>query len=88
MTKFQFYAFFLFSRHQTECLIKFFFKHLITSLTFKFIFDANIRGEWGNGGVEREGKTEIQKSEYLENEKRFLDEMKNIFHIADTSFKL
>ena len=40
------------------------------------------------GGVGREGKTEIQKSEYLENEKRFLDEMKNIFHIADTSFKL
>ena len=29
---------------------------------------------------EKEGKTEIQKSEYLENEKSFLDEMKNIFH--------
>ena len=28
---------------------------------------------------EREGKTEIQKSEYLKNEKSFLDEIKNIF---------
>ena len=29
----------------------------------------------------KRGKTEIQKSEYLKNEKSFLDEMKNIFHI-------
>ena len=29
---------------------------------------------------EKEGKTEIQNFEYLENEKSFLDEMKNIFH--------
>ena len=28
----------------------------------------------------KEGKTEIQKLKYLENEKSFLDEMKNIFH--------
>ena len=28
----------------------------------------------------KEGKMEIQKIEYLENEKSFLDEMKNIFH--------
>ena len=28
---------------------------------------------------EKEGKIEIQKSEYLENEKCFLDEVKNIF---------
>ena len=40
------------------------------------------------GREEREGKTEIQKIEYLKNEKRFLDEIKNIFHIAGTSFKL
>ena len=26
------------------------------------------------------GRTEIQKYEYLENEKSFLDEIKNIFH--------
>ena len=29
---------------------------------------------------EKEGKTEIQKFEHLENGKRFLDEIKNIFH--------
>ena len=29
---------------------------------------------------EKEGKTEIQKSEYLENEKSLLDEIRNIFH--------
>ena len=28
----------------------------------------------------KEGKTKIQKFEYLENEKSFLDEIKNIFH--------
>ena len=51
----------------------------------------------------KEGKTEIQKSEYLENEKSFLDEIKNIFRflkgyhllrnkillkIVDTSFRV
>ena len=29
---------------------------------------------------EKEGKTEIPKFEYLENEKSFLDEIKDIFH--------
>ena len=29
---------------------------------------------------EKEGRTEIQKSEYLESKKSFLDEIKNIFH--------
>ena len=28
----------------------------------------------------KKGKMEIQKSEYLENEKVFLDEVKSIFH--------
>ena len=32
------------------------------------------------GGRKKEGKTNIQKIEYLENEKSFLDEIKNIFH--------
>ena len=55
------------------------------------------------GRGKKEGKMEIQKSEYLKNEKSFLDEIKNIFQllkgyhlvrnkilikIADTSFKL
>ena len=29
---------------------------------------------------EKEGKTKIQKLEYLENDKSFLDEIKSIFH--------
>ena len=28
----------------------------------------------------KKGKTDLQKIEYLENEKSFLDEIKNIFH--------
>ena len=28
----------------------------------------------------KQGNTEIQKFEYVENEKSFLDEIKNIFH--------
>ena len=31
------------------------------------------------GQEEKEGKMEIQKSEYLDNKKSFLDEIKNIF---------
>ena len=31
------------------------------------------------GGRKKEGKTNIKKIEYLENENRFLDEIKNIF---------
>ena len=31
-------------------------------------------------GGEKEGRTEIQKFEYLDNEKSFLDEIKSIFH--------
>ena len=31
-------------------------------------------------GEEEEGKSEIQKFEYLENEKNFLDEVEIIFH--------
>ena len=35
----------------------------------------------GNGRqVEKEGRMEIQKYEYLENEKSSLDEIKSIFH--------
>ena len=30
--------------------------------------------------VQKDGKTEIQKFEYLQNEKSFLDEIKSIFH--------
>ena len=32
------------------------------------------------GREKKEGKTKIHKFEYLENEKSFFDEIKNIFH--------
>ena len=34
--------------------------------------------QWLTG--EKEGKTKIQKFEYLENKNSFLDEIRNIFH--------
>ena len=72
----------------------------MTSWTLRFIFDHPL----SNGRqVEKEGRTEIQKNEYIENEKSFSDEIKSIYHsfwraiiwwknkklmkIADTSFK-
>ena len=33
------------------------------------------------GKGKKEGKMKIQKSEYLENEKSFVDEIKNIFQL-------
>ena len=43
--------------------------------------DLSLIHLWSNGWLgEKEWKTEIQKSEYLENEKNFLVEIKNIFH--------
>ena len=41
------------------------------------MFDQPLK-QWLTG--EKEGKTEIQKSKYLENENSFLDKIKNIFH--------
>ena len=48
-------------------------------LYFTFIFFLNqpLR-QWLTG--KKEGKTKIQKLEYLKNKKNFLDEIKNIFH--------
>ena len=45
---------------------------------FDGIFDHPIK-QWPTGG-KRGGRTEIQKIEYLKNEKSFLDERKSIFH--------
>ena len=47
------------------------------SQTIRFMLDQPAK-QWLAG--RKEGKTEIQKFEYLENEKSFLDETKNIFH--------
>ena len=53
-------------------------KYVLSSyLVYGVIFDQPLK-QWLTWG--KEGKTEIQKSEYLENEKSFLDDIKNIFH--------
>ena len=64
--KFRFYTFFL--RYQTKCVIKFLFRQLMMSLALSFIFD-HLLIQWPTG--KKEEKTEIQKFEYLENEKTF-----------------
>ena len=68
---------FSFSRYQTKSVIKFLFGQLMTLQTLRFIFHQTLK-QWLKGG--KEGKVEIQKSEYLENKKSYLDEIKNIFH--------
>ena len=69
---------FSFLRYQAKCVSKFLFRQLMTSQTLRFIFDQPLK-QWVKER-EKERKTEIQKFEYLENEKSFLDEIKNIFH--------
>ena len=49
----------------------------MTSYTLRFIFDQALKQRLTG---KKEGKEKIQKFEYLENEKSFLDEIKNIFH--------
>ena len=68
---------FPFLRYQTKCVIKFLFRPLVTSQTLRFIFHQPLK-QWLRGRKRAEdGNT---KSEYLENKKSFLDEIKNIFH--------
>ena len=73
----------------------------MASWTLRFIFNRPLK-QWPTG--RKKGRTEIQKFEYLESEKSFLDEIKSIFHsfwktiiwwknknlmrIADTSFNI
>ena len=65
------YLFFLFSRYQTKCEIKFIFRQLTTSWTLGFIF---IILSCNNQKGKKEEKTEIQKFKYIQNEKSFLDD--------------
>ena len=53
-------------KYQTKCVIIFLFRQLMTSQRSEIYLP--------------EGKMEIQKFEYLQNEKHFLDEIKSIFH--------
>ena len=66
-----------FSRYQTKCVIKFLFRQLMTSKTLRFFLNQPLK-QWLTG--KKKGKTKIQKFEYLENEKSFLVEIKNMFH--------
>ena len=70
---------FSFLRYQTKCVIKFFFRQLMVSQSLRFIFHQPLK-QWLTGRKIGEGKMEIQKCEYLENQKSFLDELKSIFH--------
>ena len=64
-----------FSRYQTKCVIEDLFRQFINVKIFlKSISKVMI------GREKKEGKTKIQKYEYLENKKRFFDEIKNVFH--------
>ena len=62
-----------FSGYQTKCVVKFLFRQLRRQIflgsTFKAMADK-----------EKKGMMKIQKFEYLEYEKSFSDEIKNIFH--------
>ena len=63
---------FSYSRYQTKCVIKFLFRELMTSQTLRFIFD-----QWLTGG--KRGEEGNTKSEYLDYENSFLDEIKDIY---------
>ena len=64
---------FSFSRYQAKCVIKSLLRQLLT-WKFKIYLDSSSKGQ---GKIE--GKLEIQKFEYPQNKKRFLDEIKSIF---------
>ena len=66
-----------FSRYQKKCVIKFLLRQLMASQTLEFFLDQHLK-QWLT--EENKGEIKIQKSEYLENKKSFLDEIKSTFH--------
>ena len=58
-------------------VIQFLFRQFMMSQILRFIFNHPIK-QWLT--ERKKGKMGIQKCEYLENEKSFLDEIKSIFH--------
>ena len=62
---------FSFSRYQTKCFFKFLFRLLMMS--YKIYVGSSSKG-MADG--RKEGADGIQKFKYLQNEKRFLDEIK------------
>ena len=71
---------FSFPRYQTKCVIKFY----LDSWWCHKLWDLSWINLWSNGWQgQKEGKTEIQKLEYLENEKGLLDEIKTFFIVFE-----
>ena len=81
LTKFQYQTYF-FSREIEQCVFKFLLIQLMTSQTLRFIFGHLLQvNRWKRRSRELgQEKKKVKKFEYLDNEKRFLDEMKKIFH--------
>ena len=66
---FQCHTFFPSQDIKKNVTIKFLCRQLMTSSTLRLIFDQTLQ-EWLTGG--KDAETEIEKFEYLENEKSFL----------------
>ena len=69
-----------FSRYQTKCVKKFLIRQFITSQT-KIFLESTSKAMVDR--EKKEGKTKIQKFQYLENEKSFCNEIKTFFTIFD-----
>ena len=65
---------FPFQNIKQNVLFEFLFRQLMTSRTFTIYLQSPFKAM-----AEKEGRTEIQKLEYLKNEKSFLDEIKKHF---------
>ena len=68
---------FSFPRYQAKCVIKFLFRQLMTSQTLRVILDQSSK-QWLIG--RKRGEEGNNKNLNLDNEERFLDEIKNTFH--------
>ena len=67
---------FSFSRYQKNVLLS----SYLDNLCHEFCDLSSVILQSNGRQVEKEGRMEIQKYEYLENEKSSLDEIKSIFH--------
>ena len=65
---------FPFQNIKQNVLFEFLFRQLMTSRTFTIYLQSPFKAM-----AEKEGRTEIQKLEYLKNEKSFSDEIKKHF---------
>ena len=73
---------FCFPRYHAKYVIKFLFKTVDDVINFK-IYLGSTPKQWLTWQEEKERKTEIEKFEYLDNNKNFLDEIKNIFIVIE-----